>query len=285
MNHAFMIIAHNEFSLLERLIMYLDKPNSDIYIHIDKSVKGFLPINLESSVKNASIHFIERRKIQWGAYSQIDTELALLEQATKDKHDYYHLLSGIDIPLVAFDELDDFFEKNTGYQFIGFDKAACETKSFLDRIQYYYLLRQFAKRPPHFSVLGYLDRVLVKLQKILKLNRVKNKDIEYFKGSNWFSITDECAKEIASNADSIRRDYKYTYCADEVFLQTFVMNSRFKDSVIENNYRYIDWKRGTPYTFKTEDYELLKSSGCLWARKFSTAVDEKITDMLYKSVE
>ena len=34
--HAYMIIAHNQFELLERLIAALDDERNDIYIHIDK---------------------------------------------------------------------------------------------------------------------------------------------------------------------------------------------------------------------------------------------------------
>lgn len=33
--HAYMIIAHNEFDLLEILVRLLDDPRNDIYVHID----------------------------------------------------------------------------------------------------------------------------------------------------------------------------------------------------------------------------------------------------------
>ena len=34
MRHAYMIIAHNQFDLLEKIVSCLDTPNNDIYIHI-----------------------------------------------------------------------------------------------------------------------------------------------------------------------------------------------------------------------------------------------------------
>ena len=34
--HAYLIICHNQFKLLKKLIMMLDNENNDIYIHIDK---------------------------------------------------------------------------------------------------------------------------------------------------------------------------------------------------------------------------------------------------------
>lgn len=37
--HAYMIIAHNDFDLLETLVRLLDDPRNDLYIHIDAKVQ------------------------------------------------------------------------------------------------------------------------------------------------------------------------------------------------------------------------------------------------------
>ena len=39
--HAYLIVAHNNFYILERLVKLLDYEFNDIYIHIDKKVKDF----------------------------------------------------------------------------------------------------------------------------------------------------------------------------------------------------------------------------------------------------
>ena len=39
MKHAYLILAHNEFGLLQTLVSCLDDPRNDIFIHIDKKVK------------------------------------------------------------------------------------------------------------------------------------------------------------------------------------------------------------------------------------------------------
>lgn len=36
MKHAFLIIAHNEYPILEVLLSMLDDERNDIYLHIDK---------------------------------------------------------------------------------------------------------------------------------------------------------------------------------------------------------------------------------------------------------
>lgn len=37
--HAYLIIAHNEFEVLTKLIGLLDDNRNDIYVHIDKKVE------------------------------------------------------------------------------------------------------------------------------------------------------------------------------------------------------------------------------------------------------
>ena len=38
MKHAYLILAHHEFGLLQTLIDCLDDVRNDIYVHIDKTV-------------------------------------------------------------------------------------------------------------------------------------------------------------------------------------------------------------------------------------------------------
>ena len=73
-----------------------------------------------------------------------------------------------------------------------------------------------------------------------------------------------------------------TVCADEIFLQTMVMASPYKETVINECLREIDWKRGNPYVYQKCDYELLVNSDNIFARKFSTKIDNEIIEKLYK---
>ena len=36
--HAYLIMAHNNFYILEKLLHLLDDPRNDIYVHIDKNM-------------------------------------------------------------------------------------------------------------------------------------------------------------------------------------------------------------------------------------------------------
>ena len=124
---------------------------------------------------------------------------------------------------------------------------------------------------------------------MLKVDRVKNK--EYMFGANWFSITDELARYIVSRKDVIKKEYKYTSCADELVVQSLIYNTKFYDNLYlkkDDDYRAcmrcIDWTRGEPYTFRKEDFKMLMDSKMFFARKFSSSVDVDIIDMIYEKV-
>lgn len=61
MKHAFLIIAHNEYPVLEVLLSMLDDERNDIYLHIDKrATELFQQIKKES--QNAESRLLFNRK-------------------------------------------------------------------------------------------------------------------------------------------------------------------------------------------------------------------------------
>ena len=70
-----------------------------------------------------------------------------------------------------------------------------------------------------------------------------------------------------------------------MYIQTVAMNSYLAESVVDDNLRFIDWNRGTPYIFRSNDYDELCSSSKLFARKFSSGIDKEIIECLYKRLQ
>lgn len=69
---------------------------------------------------------------------------------------------------------------------------------------------------------------------------------------------------------------KYTLCADEIFIQTILWNSPFRERMhCTNNantgsMREIDWEHGSPYIWQDHDYQTLINSNKIFARKFNS---------------
>ena len=114
MRHAFLIIAHNNWWQLKQLIQLLDAENHDIYVHIDKKSKSFSEKDFSNLTSEAKVYFFQEYEVFWGGFSQVQVELFLFEKAYQQKYDYYHLISGADLPLKSNRKIDTFFEKNQG---------------------------------------------------------------------------------------------------------------------------------------------------------------------------
>lgn len=286
--HAYLIIAHNKFEQLKILLKLLDHKNHDFFIHIDKKAVDFDENDIRKVVEYSNVIFTKRIKVTWGGYSQIRCELLLLKEATAyGNYEYYHLLSGVDLPIKKSDDIYNFFHSNSGKNFITIDK---EFQS-IDRVRYYYFFQEKIGRQTGF--LRRFQSRLLSLQKLFKINRCKRKNIKWKKGANWFSITNDLARYVLEKEKWIKKNFNKTRCADEIFLQTIVANSKFNDTLFFNengdteHMRYIDWTRSVnagPHTFRLEDFDRIISSNCMFARKFDIDVDKRIIEKIRQNI-
>ena len=284
MKHAFLIMAHDNLPLLRRIVMRLDHPNSNVYVHIDKKteIPNDFEEELKAAVRFASVMCVPRLQVTWGGYSQIQCELNLLRIALRDHNDYYHLISGHDYPLVSMDYFDEFFSVNIGKEFIGFSKPGF-AKEESQRYCVNYYFQDFAGRNRK-SIFWWINKMLVKLQVLIGIDKTKRyQNVLFEAGSQWVSISHSFAEYLLNNENQIRKLFRYGYCCDELFVQTMFVNSNGKfenylgiHSQIENqqNMRVIDWTRGNPYVFTGEDYGELVASGMLFCRKVDTDTDK-----------
>lgn len=288
--HAYLVIAHHQFDLLKRILKLLDHPNHDFYIHIDVKATDFSADEFLGITRFGNIHFVERKNVVWGGYSQIDCELHLLNAAvSKTCYSYYHLISGVDMPLKTADEIYNFFEDCGNKEFIHYSSDDyCSCENVYKRVAYHHVLQESVGRTT--GALSKVEKACLAIQKRLGVNRWKHMDKPLGCGANWFSITHDLARYVVEHKEWIYKHFKNSFCADEVFLQTLIQNTPFYDNlykkVSDGDYhtcmRYVDWNRGNPYTFRTEDYEDLISSDYIFARKFDLNVDSEIIDKLEK---
>ena len=294
--HAYLIIAHNNFNQLKLLIELLDDARNDIYLHIGKDAKNIDVSTFTSICKHAELYLSnERLTGYWGDRSLIDITLLLLKQSTNThQYEYYHLLSGVDLPIKSQDYIHNFFTENSGYEFVGFDKKVDADYSYRtkmeERVKYYHLFlplqyfrrqKGFIKKGGLFAY-GILDGISLRVQKLIRINRLAEYNATIFKGAQWFSITHNFALYILNKQTDIDELIRYSLCSDEIVVQTTIMNSPFKEKISPYGYmRHIDWNRGRPYTFRSSDLEELLQSDKLFARKFDENTDIEIINEIY----
>ncbi len=270
MKHACLILAHHEFELLQTLIACLDDERNDIYVHIDKKVKT-LP---ELHADKANLVVLDHRvDIRWADYSMVEAEYALFREAQKNgPYAYYHLLSGVDLPLKSQDYIHRFFEEHQGKEFIGYTLTEM-TPEISRRMQRWHIF------PKHFSrrrnVYSAFRSVFLRCQELLRMQR--NRGIVFRKGSQWVSITEEMVKYFLSQEAWANKVFTHTFVPDECIMQTLCWDSPFREKLYNTQsdgdgcMRCIGWKNDELLDWSAADYEALAASPALFARKFNSS--------------
>lgn len=236
MKVCYLILAHNNFIHLERLVKALDDEYaSSFYIHIDKKVRS------KQTFSNPKINIIpEHFDIQWGTFSMVKATLALFNHAMNnvEKADYYILLSGVDYPIRSKQYLQNLL--STGKEYIDIASAPVPYKP-MSRFEYYYF-NYDRRNLKHYNP-KFLLEVLLK-----KIGFKRKIPFQLYVGSQWFALTYNCIQYIL---EAVREDKRYvnffshSLISDEAFFQTIIGNSPFIDNVA-TSLVYTDWDVPVP---------------------------------------
>lgn len=278
-------MAFDNFEILKKLLLLLDDYRNDIYLHIDKKSNDFYQEDYQGLLQHSKLHFITRKAVYWADFSQVEVTLDLIKNSIPEGYKYYHLLSGVDLPIKTQDEIHAFFYDRTE-EFLGI--VPKEVEYSVKRLKYYYFCvnTKFYRKCKCIKV---LSRGGALLQALCGVNRLKNCNMKILDGWQWFSITDDFARYIIAHESLIYKMFSRTIAPDELFIHILAFNSRFKEKIFDmtdlqkGSLRFIDWKRGKPYVFKKEDFDDLINSSCLFARKFDAKVDMNIVNMIFEN--
>ena len=219
MKHAFLIIAHNEYPVLEVLLSMLDDERNDIYLHIDKRATELFQQIKKVKMQKAGFYLIENPiKVYWGDISQVQVEYLLFETAlSHGPYAYYHLLSGTDLPIKSQDYIHAFFQQNAGKEFVGFWQDAAHQRDLERKVFRYYFFTKRLKDKEHLlhGITALIRNLILAVQKISHYRRKQT--FEFKKGGNWISITENAVKYLLQYKEIVLNRMKYTLCADEIF--------------------------------------------------------------------
>ncbi|WP_283576495.1 beta-1,6-N-acetylglucosaminyltransferase [Limosilactobacillus oris] len=293
--HAYLIIANNKYDQLSFLIGLLDNVRNDFYIMIDrksdfseKDKRKIVLLAQESKVK-----FVDRVSIFWGTYTQVEAELLLFEEAYKSatNYSYYHLFSGVDLPLVPTEKILAFFDDHPGRVFLTNAKNSNDVRA---RVKYKYRWLKYTQKSGYSKLTstfyGMLRKVDLAFQKILRVDYCKDLQLGY--ASNWVSLDDDTVKLLLNNKAWIHDTFQYSVLCDELFIPTLLNKyPEYRKKVyytrpviddpeeFQGNLRYINWWDGSPYTWTDNDIPKLEKGielGHLFSRKFNLANSPKL---------
>lgn len=288
--HAYLIMAHNNFDQLAYLVKLLDDSRNDIFIHIDRKSK-FSDNDkneiLRSSAKS-NVIFTERKDIYWGGVSQIEVEMILFKAANNEQYSFYHLISGLDLPLQNQEYIHNFFSNQENKIFLTMMTLEGD-KENIDRYKYYHLFDKFTPR----TIPGILGKGLFKvyrkseilIQKFLRVDRYKRNNVQAIKYAQWVSLPHYVVDLLVKEEEYINTTFKYSFLPDEVFIAHILQKhnllgelyysevSHDRKEDFQGNLRYINWWDGNPYVWSDSDKDIAeleeaKKLGYMFSRKF-----------------
>ena len=143
MKFAYLIIAHNEPEVFGTLLGLLDDERNDIFVHVD--AKADIAQFRRFETERSKLCFIDRMSVYWGDESQVEVELRLLRSArSAGRYDYYHLLSGVDLPLKSQNYIHRFFAEHAGAEFVCVTHSDFNVSDLERKTRYYHFFTRYS---------------------------------------------------------------------------------------------------------------------------------------------
>lgn len=275
--HAYLIVAHHQFGLLEQLLRLLDDERNDIFLHIDKKAKNVEWDRFAAVCRKARLIYPAKRiDVRWGTESLVRCEMLLWETAyAHGPYHYYHLLSGVDLPLHSQDEIHRRLEGESGSFLSYSDRASMWDMRRLSRYHDVF--------PAWLPGYRRWNAMLARRQDNIGMDRLKDKNLTLYKGANWASLDQAGVECLVKHRRLIKKITRFSVCADEVYKQTVLLNRGVK--VNRDDLRLTIWKEEDhPEVLTMQHWPLIQQSQMLFARKFDPTVDEDVINSVIRKV-
>lgn len=266
MRQAWLIIAHNEFSVLQRLITLLDAPDSDFYVHFDRKLKDLPELRVE---KGRLSVLTDRIDVRWGTVSQIRVELLLMKTALSGgPYAHYHILSGTHLPLKTREELVSFYDAHAGEEIMRFWEEDKGDADFKIR-RYHFPVRNLkSPRTALRKLSQWMWTAVLKVQKTLGIRHYTAE--EFRKTDQWLSLTEKACRYLVGHTEYLLHKYKWAFCPDEYFIASELMKDPGTFTIYDcPGLLHVEFVHESPKVFSLGDYARLQETGCFWARKFT----------------
>ncbi|MBW3468318.1 beta-1,6-N-acetylglucosaminyltransferase [Arthrospiribacter ruber] len=281
--HAILFIVHNNLERIEDFFKIYDH-RFYYFVHIDKKCNIEPDRIRKIKSKNENVVYIgSEYTVNWGGFNFLKTIIFLVEKALNyGGFSYIHTTSESNLPIKSNSFFIDFFNQNNGREFIEHFPLESDKwfRGGLYRFNLYNLYDFFNAKTKIGKV---MINKLLNFQDFIGVNRnILKKIPNLYGGSCWFSLTSKCLEfclnYINQNPKFIKA-FQYSHCPEEAFFQTIIINSEFRDFVVNDHLNYIDWEfrnGNSPANLDSSDLPKLLNSEKLTARKIVPGVSDQV---------
>lgn len=266
MKVAYLIMGHRDPDQILRLIHALRDSGAFFVIHIDERAPDhvFAPLK-EYAASHPEVILTPRIRCYWGGFGIANAMIECVRVAARALHafDYAILLSAQDYPIKSAVQIDEFLTRNKGSEFIESFPLA-KPNRWTSHSGYYQAMNR----------VKYWTFFLRSRTFHLPIARKFPFGWEPYGGSQWWGLSRDCIlylDNFLQRNPGFVRFFRHVLIPDESMFQSILSNSAFADRIVNNDLRHIDWERPNPKyprTLEEEDFDILRTSPKLFARKF-----------------
>jgi hypothetical protein len=278
MKQVFLIAAHKDSAQLNALVGQLRDEDFLIYVHLD--AKGAIG---PGEVHPAARLVTDRVAVHWGCFSQVEATLASLRQIVAEVPDFDKVLflSAQDFPLLSNPALKTALAELRAHELLDTVAIGREPGQWAADYRYQYFYRDEAGKAARLAC-SLANRAM----RAAGRTRSLPGGLRPYGGSSWWALSRDC---VAALLERVRREpglvrfFRSVSCPDEMFFQTLVMNSRFADRVLSENFRYIQWpEQGArnPKVLDEHDFERIAASKAHFCRKIDSRASAALLPQL-----
>ena len=276
---AYIVSAYKLPEQLTRLVLRLSTEDSWFFIHVDRKTDDDVYRRMTRSLASAAnVRFLPRHACHYGGFGHVQATLKGIDAIVRGGLSFDHtiLLTGQDYPLKSNAEIHAFFRRRRGRSFM--EHFSLPTTAWvrggIERITVW-----------HVRVGG--RHLRLRPRPRLGLARQFPAGLRPFGGSSYWCLSRDCTgyvHEFVRQNRRYTRFFRFVDVPDELFFQTIVLNSPFRDDVVNDDLRYLEWRdprvASGPAVLESRDFGKLASSGKLFARKFDAGRDSEVLDLL-----
>ena len=273
---AYIVSAYKLPAQLERLLRRLDGPGVSFAVHVDRKTPRTTWDEMVARCRDLDVTWLPRHRSQWGGFGHVRATLKGIDHVVGSEvpFDYAILLTGQDYPLRPPAEIARFLGEMDGRSYMRHVALPWEpwgSRGGLDRIEDWHVITY---RRLHLA---------------LPLRRRLPDGLEPYGGSAYWCLSSTLVHFVhgflSENPDYVRF-FQHVFVPDELFFQTIIMNSELRDTVENDDLRYLDWSREpAPAILTVADLRTLVAAPQLFARKFDETVDAEILDALDRHLD
>jgi hypothetical protein len=295
MNLAYIITAHKNSEQLVRLIERLNTEGASFFVHVDQRTNARTYGHMVNGLRHLPNVYFLKKRFKCHYMTLFSAVQAVVQGINELLHsgipfDYLIYLTGQDYPIKTNRQIKTALKNAKGRSFLsylplpfeGTHPAGGTIIQNASRIEcwHLHLFGHYLRLPLRGG-----SRLSRAVNLVIPKTRQFPRNFQPYGGWAYWCLARQHVMYIHQfirSYPSFVRFFRFVKSADEICFQTILLNSLFKDRIINDDLRHVDWSTEDchPKLLRQDDLGQLMDSPKLFARKFDAQVDAKVLDLI-----